>query len=323
MERRLWPLALAVVLLGGCPSEEDECTTTADCFDKGLVNQQCVNGTCAQSCATDTDCKGIDIQCESGDSACEQEQKTIAETKFVCQNLVCVAGCPNVACGAGESCSNGRCAFYSEGFEAPSDGAMVTLESLGFNKGLDMRDNRNSRAKVVWTGVDDCGVETPRDRCAGPAGDGKYFLAVERNPTSERGTLTFGTTCRACSCCLECRDPLVRTSTASACPGVTLPDVELCTSDVNPACTAICNECEQCTAEITTLFDETALTSCEQPAARRGCSSCVPHDQCLLDKKAENRACPGGTYPSCAMAPTNQAECDACLIAECASFEEA
>ena len=309
-------------MLAACPGDDNECATTADCFDKGLFGS-CLDGACTKLCERDVECQGAQLMCESGDTACEAENAALERSTFICEGLRCVAGCPDVACGAGETCRDGRCSFYFQGFEAEKSGDRVTLESIGFNRIA--RELRNNRAKVVWTGVEGCGPETERDLCAGPAADGEYFLALERAPTADRGTLTFGTTCRPCACCRECRDPTARptlTSSISVCPGVTYPLVDMCEEAVPTACQAVCNACASCVDELaSTVFGQ--LTMCELPAANKACTACNTHNQCLRDREAEGRACPGapGAYPACATPPTNRQECDTCLVAECDMFK--
>lgn len=317
-----WATLWAVAALAGC-SSGPECVTTADCVSLGERGRQCVDGRCERGCERDVDCKP-NLECEIGDRECELEAERLATMSFVCEDLVCRSGCPDVACGAGEQCVAGRCAYYAEGFEGAMSGGRVTLESLGWNR--IPRAKRNTKLVIAATGAPGCGAESERDACAGPAGDGGRFLVVERQPANAQGTAEFGTTCRACTCCAECRDPLARTSTTASCPGLALPEVTMCTASPPAACAAICAACDQCETELAGVVPTEAdalarLGVCGRQVAERTCSACKAHDACLRERMAENRACPGGAYPACQNAPTTQAECERCLIAECANLE--
>lgn len=310
--------SLLLVSALGCP-EEEECVTTEDCSEKGLTLQRCVNSACVRVCERDGDCTSAPQFCEDGDAECAAEQAAASEAVLVCEALLCIQGCPTAPCGAGEQCIDGRCALFSESFEPAQPGQGVTLESLGWNSIA--RGLRNTRAKIVFSGVPGCGLEAPPEVCAGPSADGEHYLLVQREPIPARGQLVFGVTCAACRCCLECRDPTVRTSTTSKCPGVINADVRKCSATAPPPCEAICTACDGCMAAPMDRVGDN-LTACELPAARKICSSCAAHDACVASKLGENRACPGGNYPECATPPTTDGECNECLTKECKATGE-
>ena len=311
--RHAWILVLGWAFIAGCP-EDEGCHTTADCAEQGLTLQRCVSGQCLRVCERDQDCTAAPQSCEDGDTECMMQQAAAESSVSVCESLLCVSGCPTEPCAAGEQCVEGRCASFFESFEPSQAGQGVTLESLGWNHIA--RDLRNSKAKVVFTGVPGCGLAAAPEVCAGPSADGEHYLIVQREPIPSRGQLVFGVTCAACRCCLECRDPTTRTSTTSRCPGVTNATVDMCTDQIPGSCQAICTACDGCTAAPMDRVG-TGLTSCEQRPAERICSACVAHDACVAMKLGENRACPGGNYPACATPPQTESECNECLTAEC------
>lgn len=81
-------LALAVVVLSGCPKTYPNCDNDTQCQEKGEV---CVQGTC-QECATDANCK----------------------EGFTCQGNRCAPKPPecttDTQCGGGRICEAGKCA---------------------------------------------------------------------------------------------------------------------------------------------------------------------------------------------------------------------
>ena len=170
MRARLVVIALLLGAVGGCKGDGESCSTTQDCSDQGKTLEQCVNGACVRSCEVDQDCSGAQLDCETGDDACEAENERLASSTFICEDLQCVSGCPTTACGAGETCFAGRCVVYSQSFESMRSGDIVEPGLFGFN---DLpRELSNKRTKIVWTGLPTCGTDTERDRCAGPAAHG-------------------------------------------------------------------------------------------------------------------------------------------------------
>jgi hypothetical protein len=323
------PYLLSIVIFFGaigCPDDDQECQTTQDCFDQGRTLTQCIGGQCQRQCELDIDCGYLSGSCAQDDMACLDELATLMSTKFICEDFVCLKGCPDVACPAGARCVDGRCGYFDESFEPDNNGDFVTLEGLGWNSVA--WPLTNTRLVVAWSGDGDCTLVGDRDRCAGPAAKGSYFAVVQRSQATARAPRTLGMTCRDCACCLACRDPLSRTSTTSLCPGLNDPNINMCSSDVHADCQSVCDSCAQCPDETAGVVAETGLNSCELQTAPKACAACLVYDKCLADKQAENRACPGDatTYPEC-MGDTpserTQADCDRCLLKECASLEDA
>lgn len=302
----MWRLALAAVVLvhlTACDDTVEGCRTSQDCANAGQLGLECVDGACVETCATDLECRAN------------------AQSTAICERGRCVEGCPTQACASGETCEDGRCLVYFEGFEGQAAGDFVTLESRGWNK-LE-RPLRNKSAQIVWSGLPTCTPADRPERCAGPAAEGVYFLAVERAPTPAERTFEFGPSCGACTCCRACRDPSAREGGLSECLGVSLPPGEpMCSATPPPACAAICAQCDACPA----APDDTVgmgLDACATQAAAKTCPGCPPYDACVAAKRAEGRACPGGAYPACAEAPADAAACDTCLVAECLPQREA
>lgn len=299
----MWRLgAAAVVVLGlAACSDPEGCRTRQDCFDLGQTTASCVGGVCLDTCTADPDCR----RAEDGSGT------------RVCERGICIEGCgaASAACGAGESCVDGRCSLYTQSFESAA-GSFSTLETFSFND-ID-RPLRNRAAQIVWTGLPTCTPADRPERCAGPAAEGDYFLVVERAPTPATATFEFGPSCGACTCCRACRDPNARPAGMTECFGTTLPDLgaQLSCGATPPDCTAICQQCEQCpTAPQGTVG--MGLDACAEQAAQRTCPGCPPYDTCVAGKFAEGRACPGGNYPACPVAPTTTSECQECMRREC------
>ena len=203
-------LFVGLLLVHGCPNDEEACNTTQDCFDQGRTLTQCIDGQCQRQCEYDLDCQYLPGSCAQDDQACKDELKTLVATKFVCEDFVCTQGCPDSPCPNGSSCFEGRCAYYNESFEAESEGDFLTLQSLGWN--ATDRVLSNNRLLIAWSGDVDCEFDGDRDRCAGPAADGAYFAVLESSQATAGAPRELGMTCRDCACCLACRDPFARTS---------------------------------------------------------------------------------------------------------------
>jgi len=308
-----------------CPNDPPECYTTQDCFDEGRTLTECVDGQCLRACVQDVDCQYSATACAQDDEACKAQVTQLQSKQSVCEDFLCIPACPDVACPEGAECTEGRCTFFYEGFEAEKPGDFVTLEALGWNA-IEW-PLTNPHLLVAWSGDSGCAADSDRDRCAGPSSDGQYFAVVQRSQATARAQRKLGTTCRDCACCLACRDPLSRTSSTSVCPGLIYPEINECSADVHPQCQSICDSCAQCPDEAAGVVVESDLNACELQIAPRACEACLVYDQCLETKEAENRPCPGDamTYPECAgedMSAWTQADCTRCLVKECASLED-
>lgn len=315
---RIGALGLALVsTLGvmGCPSDEkcaprvvtttQACSTTADCVDAGFKGLTCLNGTCGRECTRDDECA---LPTDDEDPACRTASS--GSEAFICERQVCLAGCPDVPCAAGESCVEGRCAIFFEGFELPEGQDVVTPKSLGWDDTT--RELENRETTIVFAGVEGC--SRGDDRCAGPAGAGDRFLALERVPTPERGTPETAVSCRACACCLECRLNPPRDgalSTIPTCPGaIDAPEVLACAADVPPVCSAICDACSDCVAAPMRALGD-GLLSCERDVGTKACGGCVAYDACVA-RELDSRSCSNAAEPC-----SREADCRGCIVATC------
>jgi hypothetical protein len=288
---RAWGAGLVWILaaggLGGCGSDECaevrvtsdvQCETTQDCGDEGLVNLSCVNGTCQRTCLVDADCTAGDAV----EEGCPVDERF---DSAYCEDRLCRVGCPDRACGAGQSvCAAGRCAYYAEGFEGDGS-APPSLAGLGWN-GLGELDNPTQEIGLDCEGTA-CGAAEPR----GAAAEGDRFAILGTEPTPEKGTALTAPTCRACACCVDCRlDPPSFALSVLDCPrNSTVPSRLLCAepvvcgepppSEAVPAeCTAVCDACEDC-VEASAVPNDPLLSSCEADAAARSCASCLACDE--------------------------------------------
>lgn len=298
-------------------TSDTECNLSQDCADKGYQGLTCLDGRCQKPCRIDGECVPPSL---GDDESPECVALSANPPAAICEGQVCVLGCPDVACGAGESCVEGRCVFFSEGFEAAEGASFVNLELLGWN---DLpTELKNPRTKVAYKGLRGCTLGD--ESCAGVAAEGERFLALERQPTQPKGTAKSGFTCRACACCLACifqpadagavdlaECPCILasgddTATRDYCPG-DRPNPTSCPSA--PArCDAVCQQCAACPAADPARLGP-GLTSCEQSAAERTCSNCPTCE-------TEREACRASQCPVCATNPTG-AECVSCQQQNC------
>jgi hypothetical protein len=279
---RLWtPLVLCLPLLLSCSEEkkcqprvvetEETCSTTDDCVAAGYFGLGCVNGTCSRACNRDEDCAVVAKITDDDEERCPElaEQKALT---FVCEEQLCRSGCPDVACAEGETCSAGRCAIFAETWEPKNGTDTVTPEILGWN--ADDRELENVKTKIVFEGLTGC----PRgdEKCAGPAADGKRFVAIERVPTPAQSTPTQTDTCRACACCLECKlaPPAMNLELAQCPRNVDIPAEAMCPAQVPAVCATVCTACDGCTAAPATREIGAELKTCEREAAAKTCPAC-------------------------------------------------
>lgn len=256
-----------------CPAAavetDQDCRTALDCVEKGFTTLSCVSGRCARACLRDQDCDP-----EGGADPAATGCGSSVKPTFICESQVCVRGCPDAPCGDGETCIEGRCAFFFESFELPAGQDVVTPRSLGWNESS--RELENRETQIVFAGAEGC--VRGDERCAGPAAHGVRFVSLERVPTPERGTPTLGVTCRACACCLECRmSPPARAEQAMipSCPGaIETPAALMCSDAIPSVCQGVCDACEQCALSSESPVGA-GLLACEEQAARRTCSSCA------------------------------------------------
>lgn len=281
MTRHATPLLLLVLAGASSCSEEkkcqprvveteEKCNTTADCVGAGYFGLGCVNGTCSRVCQSDGDCAVIARLTPDDREACPDLASAPAAT-FVCEQQVCKTGCPDVACGTGETCVDGRCAIFSESWEPKNGTDTVTPEILGWND--DNRELDNVKTKIVFEGLTGCARGD--ERCAGPAADGKRFVSMERVPTPPQSTPELTDTCRACACCVECQlSPPATRQDLLACPRNVDIEVTAQCMATPAVCTDVCNACEGCMAAPPARQIGDELRACEKAAAAKTCSGC-------------------------------------------------
>lgn len=316
---RSGPLILSVLLIAGLPgcsgkssecaprviSSDQTCAATADCVEAGFQTLTCVDGLCQRQCARDADCALGVIEGEA--EAC----KDLAAPPGICEAQLCVVGCPDVPCGAGESCVQGRCVYDYEGFEIPAGGDYVDLPILGFNQLP--KERENVLLQVAWQGRPGCSLGD--ERCAGPAAAGERFGIVGTYPTPPRGAPLEGKTCRTCACCLECLlDPPPEAPILASCPRQqSLPLAFACPAAVPPVCRSVCEACESCPGA-TRAEPPERLLACEALAASKTCTACTacPEDEACeaCDACAQARRCVV-TMPGSAACMQSQAACAA------------
>jgi hypothetical protein len=309
-------LALAAVLgptLAGCTdgrptcapkvvTSDQACATARDCTAAGFQGLDCIGGLCRRGCLRDDDCR-------LGANPDEAPECRAAGPlpAAVCEAQVCVAGCPDAPCGAGETCVAGRCLLAYEGFELRAGEDFVDLARLGFNQGVGQTLTNRTQA-VAWSGR--VGCDLGDERCAGPAAAGERFALLGTQPTPPRGTALEGPTCRACACCVECLlDPPSEPVDVLACPrSASLPQSFSCPASTPAVCAQVCEACEDCEAATRPQPIE-RLLPCEAVAASKTCSSCPACDR-------ETAACRAEQCPACASAPNDPA-CSSCVRERC------
>ncbi len=324
---------LVLVALWGCPDDENcpslavtsdvACETTQACVDAKLPALSCVNGFCRLPCVRDSDCV---LERASDDSeACKAEG--LRSPPAVCENQVCVAGCPDAPCAAGETCVEGRCAVAFEGFEA-RDGDAPDLSGICWNglanapddprcpgEGWSTNDGRilnNTRTRIAWKGPRGCSLGD--FNCAGPAAGGDRFVVLGTEPTRSRATPETAATCRACACCVQCSlDPPDAPPSLDQCPGgYDFRTPLMCLAVPPPVCADVCSACEACPDAGRPMGQR--LAGCEVLSASRGCDNCLTCDQAVA-------ACRTNQCPVCASQPSSQ-ECNNCVSRNCLSSNE-
>jgi hypothetical protein len=318
---------------GGCPplvaSADVQCSTSNDCFDQGYVTLSCVGGTCKRPCGSDADCS-VQALNERITNACK-EMQTGKPPTFICEQELCVAGCPDVACQSGEMCVNGRCVLYSEGFEGNASLPVVTLDGIGWNAMMDLGlQLPNTKTLVVTTGRPGCAENGALgdDDCAGPAAEGNHYLAVAATPTPAVGTANSGVTCRACACCLDCKlnAPSAPPDLAT-CPSGNVPEDYACSNPSPASCNSVCSQCDACVGQDAMIGQ--GLLMCEMQAAARTCHACVAYDSCVnmqvmsrgCVKQANGQyggACCGTQGDSCRAYANMPNMCNTCVEMPCA-----
>lgn len=315
---RLWMLVLASVAAGmGCSEEEEggcarqvvtsaeSCRISSDCASAGL-DLSCVNGVCRLPCRTDAECDLVANVSPTDDPECAASAATTPAA--VCEAGLCEVGCPDEPCGERETCFEGRCVVYAEGFEIPEGDRGVDLVSLGFND--PPKELPNNLTKILFAGLEGC---TPQvdSNCAGPAGQGVRFVILETQPTPPKGQAVTDLTCRACACCLEClAEPPPNPISLNSCPRT--PDIPTPISCPirHPSCDALCAECELCPpADRPGVLNNPLLLACEETAASRRCERCDACDAFL-------ETCRQDECPVCAGAPASEA-CRDCVDENC------
>jgi len=280
------PLTLAacvssVIALAACSDSDEcrprvvetdaECKTTDDCASAGFSGLSCVNGTCGRTCVRDQDCAAVAILSDEEQERCP-DLADAAPPSFVCEAQVCVNGCPDVPCAAGETCVGGRCSIFYESWEPRRPGDVVTPEVVGWND--DDRELRNIETAVVFAGIEGCARGD--ERCAGPPAHGSYFRSIERVPTPPQGTPELADTCRACACCRECQ--LLGGSAAAAdltmCGSLEVPIGAQCPASMPAICAGVCSACASCTNAPPARVIGEGLLACEIQAAGKTCPAC-------------------------------------------------
>jgi hypothetical protein len=321
-------ICLLFLLGSGCTSKKTvgQCSSTKDCVALGYdySNAICLNNACVNTCVADSDCA-----CQADAGHCGP---------LICNAGICEHGCSSDSdCMGGDKCSNGRCALYFESFEPPMGATTNTLDDMThqFNQ-IDawngVKALKNKRTEIVFAGVAGCAnMNLPLDQCAGAAGDGKYFLSVEVEPATQRGTLNQGTTCAACACCLACRDFAATKNVSGSCKqvgatcqnqgeccpgefctggmcfgpdpclGMQIPETNTCGPPPVPsACSSACNTCasDSMNCPAATTPPGAMLTACEVDAAKQDCGGCQQYNACNMMHSSEIMGCiadPNGT----------------------------
>jgi hypothetical protein len=303
-------LLLGALVLGSCTCNSggagtcappvvtttQSCQTTGDCVSAGFRSLSCVNGKCLRPCTIDDDCSISQLVGEQ----CKSQLLGTLPT-FVCESELCTSGCSmdKDCTNPGETCNAGRCQIYHESFEIRMGQDTITLQSIGWDEFK--YPLQNNRTAILYSGIMSCQLGDPQ--CAGAAADGLRFLALQTVPTGPIGEAdTFSSTCRACACCVQCR-LAPSTFDPTMCPVDTFqPDDYACPAQIPGSCSAVCGQCDQCSAAKTTdascnltplnIGANSGLLECEQQAAGKGCSSCPTSDQCLCQQLAMMQGTP-------------------------------
>jgi hypothetical protein len=337
----LGAVVMTTVALGlsdcSCNSRaKNSCGVSDDCVAQGIKNARCVNGQCTQVCASDNECSIR--QCSPGDNACLMAMNSVQ----ICEDSLCVTGCSTDNDCGGDTCINHRCYVYFESFEGcgplKRDQAENTVAAHCGDKvhctDMDPRMNcwngiaypavegvqrKNDRTRIVAQAADCDPAQDGDEVCAGPAGDGIAFLAIQVVPTTARGTPEIDVTCEACACCRACRDPSARASGIDAgpddagnptdggappvldCLGAALPDLpdggtNACMASAPAACQQACTACDMCT-QANPPRSLLGLYSCESEAAQHDCDACTPYRACLKTNQTMISACSQGSGP--------------------------
>lgn len=323
-------VALMAATWSGCSSDdptcapkvvvtEFECQTAQDCIDEGFSNLTCLDGRCRRACIEDADCV---INKEELDESCQSVGEPQPQTP-ICENQACKTGCPAVACGPGEACVSGRCAYDYEGFEIPDGETFVDLRTIGFVAAEADPNNPtnavNPLTMIAQRGVAGCTLGD--ERCAGEAAFGDRFVWLRYKAASPKGQADTSFTCKACACCLDCLanpPPSGQNATFATCPGTTerlwsLPQPLMCPATPPAECAQVCTACEGCPAAPAANIGD-RLVSCEIQAASRACASCQTCDTFVA-------SCRGSTCGA-ACANPNSTECSTCIDTMCLTANE-
>ncbi|MEQ8274182.1 MAG: hypothetical protein RMA76_05650 [Deltaproteobacteria bacterium] len=316
--------ALLTAGLLGCSSDDPtcapkvvvtelECQTAQDCIDEGFSNLTCLDGRCLRACTEDSDCV---IDRDELDEACVNVGDPQPQIP-ICENLRCRTGCPTNACGAGQECVEGRCAFHYESFEIRDGETFVDLTTLGFvapQADPNEPNIANPLTKIATLGVAGCTLGD--ERCAGTASLGNNFVWLRYRAASPKGQADTSFTCKACACCLDCLanpPPSGQNVTLATCPGApdrlwSLPQPLSCPATPPSECSSVCTACDACpNAPPDTIGDR--LVSCEAQAAGRACTVCQDCDTSVA--MCRNTTCGGPC------ANPNSTECGMCVDTMC------
>lgn len=303
----LW---VSLTLFGSACEEEEtcpplvvrsstECQTTQDCVDEGFSTLRCVNGVCALPCTSDEQCRlGATDECV---------EMAGGLPAAVCERQICQTACPDRPCPSGLTCHLGRCVIAAEDFELQSGETVASFERLGWNA-IPAGPDRllNPTLRIVERGRPGCFVGD--DDCAGMPASGERFAVIGTQPTSEKGSATFGPTCRPCACCLECivspypADPDI----LSRCPLSSFVPAPLMCPAMAPSCAAVCQACDQC-ANAPSTRETLNLVPCEASAAGRICPACP---------RCDGAACRTCREEVCSSACSEDIEAQACRDCE-------
>ncbi|MBI4819818.1 MAG: hypothetical protein HY791_26325 [Deltaproteobacteria bacterium] len=121
---------------------------------------------------------------------------------------------------------------------------------------------------------------------------------VETSPVCAETDRPAGTICEQCDdgntvggdgCSPSCQREL------ADCPGVTAV-ANMCTADVDAACSDICNQCDAC-PDANAGAVGTGLSSCEVDAGSKSCSACLAYETCIGANPGRPEACEDEQLP--------------------------